>query len=437
MINLYAVLEFIVKQIFLQVPIFLGIIALIGLAALKRPLKEIFEHVTKVMVGVAAMLSAAGVLSTVARSIGDIMNEKLGVSGIIPWNLPAYANAVKLAPPNFPVNVLFDGTAAMVLAFVLNVISARVTRIKTIYLTPHFMNFIAILNVYTLAVLFPNLGDLVVIVISAILAWLYEWLGPAIGRIYTKHWIPDDAYTVGHSETIWGAVVSWIGKRIGKPEESIETAEFPPSLSMLADYIILSFIIMAATFIGTVIVVGEAIVSKYTGGINYIVWAITSAIQFTAAIVLLLTGVRLFIGSMSMAFKGISEKLIPGAKPAFDVPVIFALGPKALLLGALGSLIAAPIVTIAMIFLKSPVIVLPNAIWIYFEGGAMGIFADKVGGKKAAFLAGIISAVIQMIGAALFYVISGGSVANSGFIWHGPDLVTVYGIFYGLISVFK
>jgi len=434
---LEAIISFIVSQIFLQVPIFLGIIALIGLLVLRRPWREVLEHTIKVMVGVSAMLAAAGVLAGAARSVGDIMNDMLGVSGVIPWNLPAYANAVKLAPPDFPVNILFDATMAMVLAFILNVISARVTPIKTIYLTPHFMNFIAILNVYTLAILFPELGDLAIILISAILAWLYEWLAPAIGRIYTKRWIPGDAYTVGHSETIWGAIMSWIGERIGKPEESIEKAEFPPSLSILADYIILAFILMAATFVTIAIIAGEPIVSKYSGGLNYIVWAINLAIQFTAGIVLLLTGVRLFIGSMTIAFRGISEKLIPGAKPAFDCPVIFALGPKALLLGALGSLVAAPIVTIAMVALKAPVVVLPNAIWIYFEGGTMGIFADKIGGKKAAFLAGIVSAVVQMLGAAFFFTIMGGSVADSGFVWHGPDLVTVYGLFYGLLSVFK
>ncbi|MEM2297709.1 MAG: PTS transporter subunit IIC, partial [Ignisphaera sp.] len=259
------ILNFIVSQILLQAPIFLGLVAFIGLAVLKKPLKEIFEHTTKVMVGVAAMSAASSVLVSTARSLSDIMNAKLGVGGVIPWNMPVYTTVIKLAPPEFPINVLFDATAAMILAFILNLIAARVAPIKTIYLTPHFMMFISALNVYTLGLLFPQLGDSAIILIAAFLSFMYEWLGPAIGRIYTKHWIPDDAYTVGHSETIWGAVVSWIGKRIGKPEESIETAEFPPSLSMLADYIILSFIIMAATFLGVVIVAGPEVSSKYTG----------------------------------------------------------------------------------------------------------------------------------------------------------------------------
>jgi len=434
--SIIAFIEFIVKQVFLQVPIFLGTIALVGLLLLRRPWREVIEHTIKVMAGVAAMLSAAGMLAGTARSVGDIMNDMLGVSGVIPWNLPAYANAVKLAPPDFPVNVLVCATSAMLLAFILNLISAWLTPIKTIYLTPHFMNFIAVINVYTLAVLFPGLGEIPIILISAVLAWLYEWLGPAIGRIYTKRWIPEDAYTVGHSETIWGAIMSWIGEHIGKPEESIETAEFPPSLSILADYVVMTFVIMSLTFVPIALIAGEPIVSKYSGGLNYIIWAFNQAITFTAGVVLLLTGVRMFIGSMVIAFRGISERLIPGAKPAFDCPVIFALGPKALLLGALGSLVTAPLVTLAMVAFKAPVIVLPNAIWIYFEGGTMGIFADKVGGRKAAFLAGVVSALVQMLGAALFYTL-GGPVEVLGFTWHGPDLVTLYGLLYALLAAFK
>ncbi|RLE64185.1 MAG: hypothetical protein DRJ38_05950, partial [Thermoprotei archaeon] len=96
--SIIAFIEFIVKQVFLQVPIFLGTIALVGLLLLRRPWREVIEHTIKVMAGVAAMLSAAGMLAGTARSVGDIMNDMLGVSGVIPWNLPAYANAVKLAP---------------------------------------------------------------------------------------------------------------------------------------------------------------------------------------------------------------------------------------------------------------------------------------------------------------------------------------------------
>ena len=42
---------------------------------------------------------------------------------------------------------------------------------------------------------------------------------------------------------------------------------------------------------------------------------------FVAGVLVLLQGVRMFLGEIIPAFKGISEKLIPGARPALDVPI--------------------------------------------------------------------------------------------------------------------
>lgn len=42
---------------------------------------------------------------------------------------------------------------------------------------------------------------------------------------------------------------------------------------------------------------------------------------FVAGVFVLLQGVRMFLGEIIPAFKGISEKLIPGARPALDVPI--------------------------------------------------------------------------------------------------------------------
>ena len=50
---------------------------------------------------------------------------------------------------------------------------------------------------------------------------------------------------------------------------------------------------------------------------------------FVAGVLVLLQGVRMFLGEIIPAFKGISEKLIPGARPALDVPIFYASGPVA------------------------------------------------------------------------------------------------------------
>ncbi|MHA1627033.1 MAG: PTS transporter subunit IIC [Candidatus Asgardarchaeia archaeon] len=431
--DIVDIFTFIVNQILLQTPIFMGLIAFIGLVIARRKTSEIIEHTTKTIAGVAIMSAGASVLVGAVKPIGELMVNLFGVPGLVVWNIPCFVASLTLAPPDYHINVALAAAFTLGLAFTLNLVSVRFTNIKTIYLTPHFMNFIAVMNVVAVSYYFPNLDLWAVVLISALAAWLYEWIAPEIGRrLATRYWIPNDAYTVGHSETIWAAFVSVLGRAIGNPEESAEKVELPGTLKVLGDYIIMAFIVSILMFVPIVLLAGPELTPS--GTTHYVLWAVMQAVNFTAGVVVLITGVRLFIGSMIPAFKGISERVIPGAVPALDCPVIFPLGPRALLIGALGSLVTAPIITYLMIVTNWPVIVLPNAIWIYFEGGTMGIFGDKAGGWKMAFLAGCISAAAQMFLATLIYPLTG-PLYGQGFTWHGPDQQTIFGLFWAFLKM--
>lgn len=80
------------------------------------------------------------------------------------------------------------------------------------------------------------------------------------------------------------------------------------------------------------------------------------------------------------AFKGISEKLIPGARPALDVPIFYASGPVATTVGFLCAMVGGILATLISTQLK--VVVLPGVIGLFFMGGAAGVFGDKLGGKR-------------------------------------------------------
>ena len=53
------------------------------------------------------------------------------------------------------------------------------------------------------------------------------------------------------------------------------------------------------------------------------VWAMLQALRFAAGIAILLFGVRMFLAEIVPAFRGLSERVLPGTRPALDIPVTF------------------------------------------------------------------------------------------------------------------
>ncbi len=117
--------------------------------------------------------------------------------------------------------------------------------------------------------------------------------------------------------------------------------------------------------------------------------AFMMGIQFVVGVYVLLAGVRLLLGEIVPAFRGIAMKLVPNAKPALDCPVLFPFSPNAVILG----FITTTIGTVIGMFLM-PVfglaVILPGMLTNFFAGGTAGIFGNVVGGRRGAIIGGVI-----------------------------------------------
>ena len=125
-------------------------------------------------------------------------------------------------------------------------------------------------------------------------------------------------------------------------------------------------------------------------------------LTFTGGLYVIITGVRLFLGEIVPAFVGITEKFIPGAKPALDCPVVFPYAPTATVLGFISAYAAGLICMFIMAAMKTTVMI-PVAIPFFFIGATAGVFGNARGGWKGCVLGAFVTGILISVGPAVIY----------------------------------
>lgn len=71
-----------------------------------------------------------------------------------------------------------------------------------------------------------------------------------------------------------------------------------------------------------------------TGVGNYLMQSVTQGLQFGVAVAVILFGVRTILAELVPAFQGIANKVVPGAIPALDAPIVFPFAQNAVLIAS-------------------------------------------------------------------------------------------------------
>jgi PTS system ascorbate-specific IIC component len=155
--------------------------------------------------------------------------------------------------------------------------------------------------------------------------------------------------------------------------------------------------------------------AAYDPDVNPWVWAVIQSLKFAAGIAILLFGVRMFLAEVVPAFKGISDRVIPGARPALDAPTVFPGAPSSVMIGFLSA--TAMFLVLMVVFAAIDwITIVPPMIMLFFPGGAAGVFGNKHGGWKGAVLGGAITGLFLAVGQAVTWTLLSGTA---------PELATL------------
>jgi len=388
---LQSIVNFITGEIFNDATKVFGLVAFIGLLLQRKRIEDIFTGTVRTMIGWIILIAGVGMLFVNINPATEILRH--GFAGR--YEAEILARAAEGQSAKFFSDYGPQIGLIMVGAFIVNIILARITPFKIVWMT---MNILLQNTWFVLAILLTvTTWNITIIIIVAIL-FLGFWhtFIPWATLPWSRKVIGGDDFTLGHAIHLSTILTAWLAKYVGKKEDSAEDIKFPERLSFLSDPIIMTILIFLFVYLVGVIAAGPAWVSeKYAGGKNPWIWMIISAITGGTGMAILFYGVKMLLAELVAAFKGIADKLVPGAIPALDMPVFFGYAPNSLMIGFITHLIVGTIIMFIVVGVAPLYIVFPAIVPAFFEAGTCGIFGNATGGKRGAVLGGVISAVLD------------------------------------------
>ena len=419
-----SILHFLVYDLLGTSSILVGFIAMFGLILQKKSWDKVAIGTIKTIVGFVIFSAASSLATSSLNSFQTLFTKAFNLEGVLPL-----AEAVTALAQN-----KFGSIVAliMVAGFIANLIVARFTPLKYIFLTGQHNLYLAAL----LTVIFKanGMSDGLTIFLGAVILGVSAALFPAIAQKGMRKITGEDELAMGHYVTIAYAISSFIGSKVGNPEDRTETLKLPRWLMIFKDYIVSVTLSVAVFYYISAFIAGKENVEALSGGVSWILFPFLQSLSFAASLFIIITGVRMVLGEIVSAFVGISEKLIHNAKPALDCPVVFQYAPTATVLGFLSAYIGGLICIPIFVILKTPVII-PVAVPYFFIGATAGVFGNASGGWKGAIVGGFITGILIAVGPALIYPImssiglTGNSFPETDFVSVGLILNFILGFF--------
>ncbi|MDR0298088.1 MAG: PTS ascorbate transporter subunit IIC [Streptococcaceae bacterium] len=399
-----------------------GLIAMLGLILQKKPATAVIQGSIKTFAGFLVLVGGAGILVNSLTPFAAMFQHVFNAKGVVPSNEAVVALAlVKFGTP---------AALIMITGFIVNIILARITRFKYIFLTGQAMLYISTMSAVILISAGIGNGPLTIL-LGGIFEGTLLTVTPALTQRYMRKLTGTDGVAMGHTGNMGYALAGFLGEKLGNPdpEKSTEKLNIPKSLGFLRDSTVSISLVMMIVYVILALIAGPQFVETkaLAGSTNYIIYAVVQAGTFAAGFVVVLQGVRMILAEIVPAFQGIAQKLVPNSKPALDVPIVFPYAPNAVLIGFFVAFATGVVSMLAMIGLHTTVII-PGVVGLFFCGGAAGVYGNAFGGTRGAVIGAFVNGLILSWGPLLIIPTLGSFGAGAASTFADSDYIISGGI---------
>ena len=438
--------EYFATNILQQPAFMIGLIVVIGYVLLRKPWYDVLAGAIKAIVGYFILAVGSNGLVTNFRPVLSGLKDRFNLDAMV---IDPYfgQNAVTAGVEEVFGKGFGQAMILLLIAFIVNILLVRFskyTKMRALFTTGHVQVQQAAIAYWLIMFACPFLlkSDIEMIIVMALVLGLY-WAVGANLTIKPCQEVTDGAgFCLAHQQMFGVALNYWLAEKLfgkkknGKEVKKIDDIELPGFMSIFNENMVCTSILMLI-FFGTILVVlGRDYLTEngfLQEGASMVFYVIQTCLYFAVYLAILQLGVRTFVTELTASFQGIADRLLPGSIPGVDCAVIFGFGSaNAVPLGFLAGFAGQIIAIVALIVLKSPVLVICGFVPVFFDNATIGIFANEKGGIKAALILPFISGLCQVFGSAL---IAGwvGMAAYGGYIgmW---DWAVVWPVMTGVMK---
>ena len=415
---LSSIWEFFANNILKNAPHMIGFIVLLGYLLKGEKWYTTLGGTLKAIIGMLILNVGSGGLVSNFRPILVGLKDRFNLNATV-------------IDPYFGQNAVTDGVMEvfgkafdsvmilLLIAFIVNILLVRFnkyTKCRTLFTTGHVQVQQASTAYWLIMFAMPALlkNDTLMLVVMAVVLGAYWAVGSNLTVKPMQELTDGAGFAIAHQQMFGIRLGYWAadkffgkdgGKKKDKEIKKVGEMELPGFFQIFNENMVCTAILMTVFFGIIMSIIGKDFFVN-AGNLketdSFLMFVFDKCLNFAVYLAILQLGVRTFVSELTVSFQGISEKLLPSSIPGVDCAVCYGFGDaNAVTFGFLAGLAGQLVAIVALILMKSPVLIICGFVPVFFDNATIGLVANEKGGLKACLVLPFISGLIQVFGSAL------------------------------------